>query len=130
MSHTKEAAQRKRRAKAIPVLGAASLSFSLASGAPAAVGGMNPDPTASTPVAQQAMGEEEFSEVSLRTFRVFGESSGTRQLRRRPTMVGAGACGIGLYYPQNPSALSGPDYQKPPPPRPWPIRPARKYKRS
>ena len=33
MSHTKEAARRKRRTKAVPVLGAAGLSLSLASGA-------------------------------------------------------------------------------------------------
>jgi hypothetical protein len=38
MSHTKEAVQRKRRSKAVPVLGATGLSLSLASGACAATG--------------------------------------------------------------------------------------------
>ena len=40
MSHTKEAVQRKRRSKAVPVLGAAGLSLSLASGACAVTGGL------------------------------------------------------------------------------------------
>jgi hypothetical protein len=43
MRHTKEAAHRKRRTKAVPVLGVAGLSFSLATGAPAAIGSANPD---------------------------------------------------------------------------------------
>ena len=52
MSHTKEAVQRKRRSKAVPVLGATGLSLSLASGACAATGGLNPeiDPAALAPV--------------------------------------------------------------------------------
>jgi hypothetical protein len=92
---------------------------------------MNADPAASAPVAEQVMDEEQISEVSLATFHVFdNESAGTQQPRKRPTMVSQGACGIGLYYPQNPPALSGPAYQTPPPPRPRPIRPAHKYKRS
>ena len=44
MSQTKEAAQSKRRTNAGPVLAAASLSFSLASGSSAAIGAANPDP--------------------------------------------------------------------------------------
>jgi transcriptional regulator GlxA family with amidase domain len=40
MSHTKEAVQRKRRSKAVPALGAAGLSLSLASSECAAIGGM------------------------------------------------------------------------------------------
>jgi hypothetical protein len=131
MSHTKQASQRKRRTKAVPVLGAAGLSFSLVASASAAIGGMNPDPASSAPVAQQLMDEEQISEVSLATFHVFdNESAGTQRPRTRPTMVSQGACGTGLYYPQNPPALSGPVYQTPPPPRPRPIRPAHKYKRS
>ena len=65
MPHTKEAAQRKRRTKAVPVLGAAGLSFSLATGAPAAVGNVNPDPATSALVAEQVMDEEQISDVSL-----------------------------------------------------------------
>jgi hypothetical protein len=39
MSHTKQTSNRKRRACAVPLLGAAGLSLSLASGAPAATEG-------------------------------------------------------------------------------------------
>ena len=39
MSQTEDGAQRNRRSKAVPVLGAAGLSLSLASSAPAAIGG-------------------------------------------------------------------------------------------
>jgi hypothetical protein len=130
MSHTKEAVRQKRRTKALPVLGAAGLSLSLASGASAAIGGMNPDTATSPPVAQQVMDEEENSDVSLATFHVFRrESAGTQQPRTRPIMVSQGACGIGFYYPQNPPTLGGPVYRVPPPPRSRPIRPAHKYKR-
>jgi hypothetical protein len=59
--------QRKRRSKALPVLGAAGLSLSLATNASAAIGGLNPDT-----VSQQVMlYEEEIADVSLATFRVF-----------------------------------------------------------
>ena len=55
LSHTKEVSRRKRRTRAVPVLGAAGLSFSLVAGASAAIGGMNADPAASAPVAEQVM---------------------------------------------------------------------------
>jgi hypothetical protein len=120
--------QQKRRTKAAPVLAAAGLSLSLASGASAAIGGMNPEinPAISAALAPQMMDEEEISEVSLATFHVLDrESAGTL----RPTKVSQGACGIGFYYPQTQPA-SGELYQSPPQPRPRPIRPAHKYKRS
>ena len=128
MPHTIVATERKRRTKAVPVLGAVGISFSLATGAPAAVGSINPDPATLAPVAQHVMDEEEISEVSLATFHVYdSESPGTCGWRTRPTIVSQGACGADLYYPQNPPAVGGPVYQTPPPSRP--IRPARKYKR-
>jgi hypothetical protein len=131
MSQTKNASQRKRRTNAVPALGAAGLSFSLVSGASAAIGIVNPDPATSSLIAQQVMDEEEILEVSLSTFRVFdGESAGTQRPLTRPTVVSQGACGADLYYPQNPPALNGPVYQAPPPPRPRPIRSTNKYKRS
>ena len=130
MSHMKVATQRKRRTKAVPVLGAAGLSFSLATGAPAAVGGVNPDPATSALVAEQVMDEEQISDVSLVTFRMIdSESGGTRRPRTRPTMVSQGACGADLYYPQNPPAVSAPVYQASPP-RPRAPRPVYKYRRS
>jgi hypothetical protein len=130
MSRTKEACQRKRRTNAMPMLGAAGLSLSLASGPAAAIGGASQDPATSAPIAQQVIDEEEIFEVSLATFRVFDRESADAP-RTRPTIVGAGcgACGIGLYYPQNPPAVGGPVYQTPRPFRPRPTRPASKYKR-
>jgi hypothetical protein len=132
MSQTKEATQRKRLSKAVPVLGAASLSLSLASSASAAIGG--PDPAKSAPVSQQMMlYEEEISDISLATFHVFDkENTGTHGTRARLAMGVGGcarcggcgcACGIGLYYHYTPPVLGDPVY---PPPRP--IRPAHKYK--
>ena len=128
MSRTKEACQENRRTNAMPMLGAAGLSMSLASGPAAAIGGVSPD-LATSASARHVMDEEEIFDVRLATFRVFdGESAGAP--RTRPTIVGAGACGIGLYYPQNQSVLSEPVYQTPRPFRPRPTRPASKYKRS
>jgi hypothetical protein len=131
MPHTKEAAQRKRRTKAVPVLGAAGLWFSLATGAPGAVGNVNPDPATSALVAEQVMDEEQISDVSLATFRMIDNESGTtRRPRTRPTVVSQGACGADLYLPQNPPAVSGPVDQASPPPRSRPVRPAYRYRRS
>jgi hypothetical protein len=128
MSRTKEAPRRKCRTNAVPML--AGLSLSLASGPAAAIGGVGQDLAISAPVAWQVMDEEEIFDVHLATFRVFdGESANAS--RTRPTTVGAacGACGAGLYYPQNPPAVGGPVYQTPRPFRPRPTRPARKYNR-
>ena len=134
MSQTKE---RKRRSKAVPVLGAAAgLSFSLASSAPAAIGGVNPDPANSSLVSQRMMlCEEQIADVSLATFHVFDkETAGIQQPHARLAMGAGGcagcggcgcACGIGLYYHYTPPVLGGPVY--PPPPRP--MRPSHKYQR-
>ena len=125
MSQTKEAAQSKRRTNAGPVLAAASLSFSLASGSSAAIGAANPDPATSASIALRVMDEEEISDVHLTTFRVFDEQrTGTRRPCSRPTMVSQGACGTGLYYPQNPPEVTQPVYQH----SPRPIRSAHRYK--
>ena len=132
MSRTKDTAQRKYRSKALPVLGAAGLSLSLATSASAAIG-KNPDT-----VSQQVMlYEEEIADVSLATFHVFDkERAGIHKPHARLAMgvggcgcgcAGCGcACGIGLYYHYTPPVLGEPDYPPPPPPRP--IRPAHKHK--
>ena len=75
----KEACQRKRRTNAVPMLGAAGLSLSLASGPAAAIGGVNPDLATSAPIARPVMDEEEIFDVRLATFRVFD----TRRTHRR-----------------------------------------------
>jgi hypothetical protein len=129
MLRTKEAPRRKRRTNTVPVL--AGLSLSLASGPAAAIGGVSQDPAISAPIAPQVMDEEEIFDIRLTTFHVFdGESANAP--RTRPLIVGAacGACGAGLYYPQNPPAVGGPVYQTPRPLRPRPTRPTRKYNRG
>ena len=80
MSHAKQASKRKRRSKALPVLGAAGLSLSLASGASAVTSGPAADmPTRNTGASHEiTLGEEEISDVSLATFYVFDkENAGT-----------------------------------------------------
>jgi hypothetical protein len=131
MSQTKETAQRKRRSKTLPLLGAAGLSLSLATVASATTGAINPDA-----VSQQVMlYEEEMADVSLATFHVFDKERASIHRPRARLAMGVGgcgcgcagcgcACGIGLYYHYTPPVLGEPVY--PPPPRP--IRPAHKYK--
>ena len=137
MSQTKDTAQRKRRSKAVPVLGAAAgLSLSLASSAPAAIGGVNPDPANSSLVSQRMMlCEEQIADVSLATFHVFDKETADIHQPHARLAMGAGgcagcggcgcACGIGLYYHYTPLVLGDP--VDPPPPRP--MRAAHKYKR-
>lgn len=135
MSQTKGADQRNRRSKAVPVLGVAGLSLSLASGASAAMNGISARPL--TPVSQQmTLHEEEISDVSLATFHVFDkEKFGSHRPNMRVAFgcacggcAGCGgcgcACGIGLYYHYTPPVVGERVY--PPPPRP--IRPAHKFK--
>jgi hypothetical protein len=129
MPHSKQTSRRERRIKAMPVLGAAGLSLTLAGSTSPAVSSMIPDPTTLPPVAQQVMDEEEIPEVSLATFHVLHRRVGPPQPHTRRFMLGQGACGADLYYPQNPPAAGAPIYQ-PPQPRSRPIRPAYKYKRS
>jgi hypothetical protein len=97
MSRTKQTSKRKSRACAVPLLGAAALSLSLASGASAVTEGPAADmPTQNTGVSHEiTLGEEEISDVSLATFYVFDkENPGTfrpgLQLAR-----GGGGCGHG-----------------------------------
>jgi hypothetical protein len=85
MSDKKKASKRKHRACAVPLLGAAGLSLSLASGAPAATVG---------PAAHEiTLGEEEISDVTLATFYVFDKEN-----PRTPGLQlakGGGGCGCG-----------------------------------
>src|SRR5215468_10280183 len=131
MPPTKRATPRKRRSKVVLALGAAGLSLSLASGASAAISGMNG--ASSAPVSKQLY-EEEISDVSLATFHVFDREDAGSHGRHARLAMGVGgcgcagcgcACGIGLYYHYTPPVLGEPVYY-PPPPRP--IRPAHKYK--
>ena len=77
MSKAKQTSKRKHRACAVPLLGAAGLSLSLASGAPAAAEGPAADiPTQNTGVSHNiTLGEEEISDISLATFYVFDKEN-------------------------------------------------------
>jgi len=102
MSQDKAASKRKRR-KAVPVLGAAGLSLTLASGASAAIDRPAADMTTRhAPVTQEiTLAEEDMSGVSLATFHVFDkDASGARELAAggrggRALGGGCGGCGCG-----------------------------------
>src|SRR6476646_10327515 len=78
MPQAKQPSKRKRRSKALPVLGAAGLSLSLVCTASAVPGG----PAVNLPTSgngdgnQVFLGEEEISDVSLATFYVFDREGG------------------------------------------------------
>jgi hypothetical protein len=100
--HATQASKRKRRSKALPVLGAAAgLSLSLASGASAAPGRPAANMlTRNTLVSHEiTLREEEVSDVSLATFyAVNKENAGTFRPRIRFAMGGGcGACGTAFY---------------------------------
>src|SRR5215472_12390285 len=102
MARAKQASKRNRRSKTVPVLGAAGLSLSLASGASASTGGPAADvsPQNSTPNHEIFLGDEEISDVSLSTFYVFDkENAAQPQLGEKVAWRGCGCrcgrCGCG-----------------------------------
>src|SRR4029453_10179295 len=97
-----QTSKRKRRSKALPVLGAAGLSLSLASGASAVPSGLAANmPMPKTEDGNQVfLGEEEISDVSLATFYVFdkegdGTSSMVERVGHGGGCHGCGGCGHG-----------------------------------
>ena len=110
MSRVKKASQ---HSKTLPMLGAAGLSFALASGVSAAAN----QPATGTPASNASVNreitlyEDEFSDVSLATFHVFDkESQGGKRF----------ACGCGggcCVFARAPSPTFGNDAYSPPPPR-------------
>ena len=99
MLHAKRASKRKRRNKAIPVLGAAGL-LSLASGAVAQAAGpaANLPPQTIEPSHELTLSEEEVFDVSLATFYVFDKENAAKpQLGERVAQwrCGCGRCGCG-----------------------------------
>ena|SRR5215472_1252301 len=98
MAHKKQAASnRGRRSKALPVLGIAGASLSLAGAASASTNGPVADlPSPSTTPRQQIfLGEEELSDVSLATFYVFDKENAAKpQLGDKVAWrCGCGRCG-------------------------------------
>ena len=94
MAHPKPDSKRRRRSKALPVLGAAGLSLSLASGASAVPAGPALPTQNTIEVGQNiTLGEEEIADVSLATFYVFDkENDGTSGPLQR-VGHGCGGCG-------------------------------------
>jgi hypothetical protein len=83
MASSKQASKPNRRSKAVPVLGAAGLSLSLAGGASASTSTAATDitPPNVSPNHEIFLGEEEISDVSLSTFYVFDkENTSTPQI--------------------------------------------------
>jgi hypothetical protein len=95
MSYAKHGLKRKRARKAVPVLGAAGLSLSLAGGASAVTAEPADMPTPRNTAFNHeiTLGEEEIFDVSLGTFYVFDkENSGTL---RSGMQLARGGCGCG-----------------------------------
>lgn len=96
MARAKQASKRNRRSKAVPVLGAAGLSLSLAGGASASTGGPMADvtPQNTAPNHEIFLGDEEISDVSLSTFYVFDkENAAQPALGEKVAAWGCGRCG-------------------------------------
>jgi hypothetical protein len=80
MAQTKQASKRRRQKKALPVLGIAGVSLSLAGGAYASTGGSTTDIPSqnASPRHEVFLGEEEISDVSLGTFYVFDKENAAK----------------------------------------------------
>jgi hypothetical protein len=94
MSNSKQVSKRKRRSKALPVLGAAGLSLSLASTASAVPGGPAVDlANPGNGDGNVFLSEEEISDVSLATFYVFDkEGDATSSMVELVAHGGCGGC--------------------------------------
>lgn len=137
---SRQTAKRKRKRRAISVLGVAGLSMALAGGASATGGGVPAHvPSQSAAVSHQSgLREEEVSDVSLATFHVFdGETAGQPQPRLRLAGCGCAAgcagcggcgcpCGTGFYYHYTPPVFGGHRSIR----HRRPARPAHKYRHS
>src|SRR5580693_3012038 len=88
----------KRKRKALPALGAAGLSLTLASAASAAaIGGQTADAlTRNTGISQEiSLSEQEISDVSLATFYVFDSENAASLPRGVRLAMGCGGCAGG-----------------------------------
>ena len=101
MAQKKQASKRGRRSKALPVLGIAGVSLSLAGAAAASTGGPAADLSSQNPPPRQQvfLAEEELSDVSLATFYVFDKEGGRKVQSGIQTAWfrcgGCGRCGCG-----------------------------------
>jgi hypothetical protein len=115
----------KRRSKALPALGFACMSLSMASGACASTGEASANTSPPSQKHDIFPVEEEISDVSLATFHVFDkEKTGPPPLfQKRRLAAGAGAgcgCSFGCAYwpqpPQPPKATQPTQHRKKKPP--------------
>src|SRR6516165_625437 len=89
---SKRSSKIKRRSKALPALGFAGVSLSMASGACASTGeaSANTPPTSQSQSHEIFLGEEEISDVSLATFYVFDkENTGQPPLEQHLRLAAA-----------------------------------------
>ena len=96
MSNAKQASKRKRRSKAVPVLGIAGVSLAAAGGASAATTGQVTDTLSqnTSPRHEVFLGEEEISDVSLSTFYVFDKENAAKpQAGEKVAWWGGCRCG-------------------------------------
>ncbi len=125
MSQDKAASKRKRR-RALPVLGATGLALTLASGASAAIDQPTAGMTArhAPPAQEITLAEEDISSVSLATFHVFDKENAAQRRRGPRLAMGVGGCGgcagcggcwTGTYYT---SPVFGDGYAQPHPVKP------------
>jgi hypothetical protein len=116
----------RRRSKALPALGFAGMSLSMASGACASTSEVSANTSPPSQKHELFFGEEEISDVSLATFYVFDkENAGPPPLFQKPRLaVGCGGCGgascASCAYspqpPQPPTATQPTQHRKKKPP--------------
>ena len=117
----------KRRSKALPALGFAGMSLSMASGACASTSEASANTAPPSQKHEIYLGEEEISDVSLATFHIFDkENAGPPPLFQKLRLAaGCGACGACscapcAYWPQSPQppkATQPTQHRKKKPPR-------------
>jgi hypothetical protein len=129
MSRAKQTSKRKRRSNAVPVLRAAGLSLTLASGASLA----NPAPSLDTMTRNAGQGreivlhEEEIFDLSLATFHVFDkERDGPFRAGERMITFGGACCQFACLGGQSSTGFDGSSTPgnaasspQPRPTRPW-----------
>jgi hypothetical protein len=133
--HPKQAAQPRRVRKAVPVLRAAGLSLSLASGASMASPASSPDSMTHNAAAspEVVLREEEVFDESLATFHVFdNESARPFRAGERPIAFGGACCQFACLGGQSSSGSEntpgfGNDAYST---TPRPVRPAQKHIRK
>jgi hypothetical protein len=96
-----------RRSKALPALGFAGLSLSMASGACASTSEAAANTSPPSQKHEIFLGEEEISDVSLATFHVFDKENAGPPLFQKPRLAAGGGAGCGCgavcaYWPPPP----------------------------